>query len=34
MLRTVLIKDLAVSRGERRLFSGLNLELAAGEAVA
>ena len=34
MLRIVLIKDLAVSRGERRLFSGLNLELAAGEAVA
>lgn len=34
MLRTVLIKDLAVSRGERRLFSGLNLELGAGEAVA
>jgi len=34
MLRTVLIKDLAVSRGERRLFSGLNLELAAGEAIA
>jgi heme exporter protein A len=34
MLRTVLIKDLTVSRGERRLFSGLNLELAAGEAVA
>jgi heme exporter protein A len=34
MLRTVLIKDLTVSRGERRLFSGLNLELAAGEAIA
>jgi heme exporter protein A len=34
MLRTVLIKDLAVSRGERRLFSGLHLELRAGEAVA
>lgn len=34
MLRTVLIKDLVVSRGERRLFSGLHIELAAGEAVA
>jgi heme exporter protein A len=34
MLRTVLIKDLAVSRGERRLFSGLDLELRAGEATA
>lgn len=34
MLRTVLIKDLAVSRGERRLFSGLDLTLVAGEAVA
>jgi len=34
MLRTVLIKDLAVSRGERRLFSGLDLTLVAGEAIA
>jgi heme exporter protein A len=34
MLRIVLIKDLAVSRGERRLFSGLDLELRAGEATA
>jgi heme exporter protein A len=34
MLRTVLIKDLAVSRGERRLFSGLDLALHGGEAVA
>jgi heme exporter protein A len=34
MLRTVLIRDLAVSRGERRLFSGLDLELRAGEATA
>lgn len=33
MLRTVLIKDLAVSRGERRLFSGFNLRIEAGEAV-
>ncbi|WP_419319368.1 heme ABC exporter ATP-binding protein CcmA [Caulobacter sp. ErkDOM-E] len=33
MLRTVLIKDLAVSRGERRLFSGFNLRIDAGEAV-
>ncbi|WP_454761899.1 heme ABC exporter ATP-binding protein CcmA [Caulobacter segnis] len=34
MLRVVLIKDLAISRGERRLFSGLNLTLRAGEAAA
>ncbi|ALL15020.1 heme ABC exporter ATP-binding protein CcmA [Caulobacter henricii] len=33
MLRAVLIKDLAISRGERRLFTGLNLHLDAGEAV-
>jgi heme exporter protein A len=34
MLRTIRIKDLSLVRGERRLFSGLDLELAAGEAVA
>ena len=34
MLRAVLIKDLAISRGERRLFSGLNLTLNAGQAIA
>jgi heme exporter protein A len=34
MLRVVLIKDLAISRGERTLFSGLNLTLNAGEAAA
>ena len=34
MLRAVLIKDLAISRGERRLFSGLDLTVRAGEAVA
>lgn len=33
MLRVVLIKDLAISRGERRLFSRLDLTLAAGEAA-
>lgn len=33
MLRTVLIKDLAITRGERRLFSGLHLTLSAGEAA-
>ncbi len=33
MLRVVLIKDLAISRGERRLFSHLDLTLAAGEAA-
>ncbi|USQ96075.1 heme ABC exporter ATP-binding protein CcmA [Caulobacter sp. RL271] len=33
MLRVVLIKDLAISRGERRLFSQLNLTLGAGEAA-
>jgi heme exporter protein A len=33
MLRAVLIKDLAITRGERRLFSGLNLALRSGEAV-
>lgn len=33
MLRVVLIKDLAISRGERRLFSDLNLTLSAGEAA-
>ena len=34
MLRVVLIKDLAISRGERRLFSHLDLTLVAGEAAA
>lgn len=33
MLRAVLIQDLAIARGERRLFSGLDLTLAAGEAA-
>ncbi|ENZ82771.1 heme ABC exporter ATP-binding protein CcmA [Caulobacter vibrioides] len=33
MLRAVLIQELAISRGERRLFSGLNLTLRAGEAA-
>jgi len=33
MLRVVLIKDLAISRGERRLFSHLDLTLSAGEAA-
>ena len=34
MLRTIRIKDLSLVRGERRLFSGLDLELTAGQAVA
>lgn len=34
MLRVVLIKDLAISRGERRLFSQLDLTLEAGYAAA
>lgn len=34
MLRVVLIKDLAISRGERRLFSQLDLTLEAGQAAA
>jgi heme exporter protein A len=34
MLRTIRIKDLSLVRGERRLFSGLNLEIRTGEAVA
>ncbi|HWW26700.1 MAG TPA: ATP-binding cassette domain-containing protein, partial [Caulobacter sp.] len=34
MLRTIRIKDLGLVRGERRLFSGLNLEVSAGQAVA
>lgn len=33
MLRAVLIKDLAISRGERTLFSKLDLTLRAGEAA-
>lgn len=34
MLKTVDIKALSVSRGERILFRGLSLRLSAGEAVA
>jgi heme exporter protein A len=34
MLRTIRIKGLSLVRGERRLFSGLDLEIAAGQAVA
>ena len=34
MLRAIRIKDLSLVRGERRLFSGLNLEISAGQAVA
>ncbi|WP_297507715.1 heme ABC exporter ATP-binding protein CcmA [uncultured Caulobacter sp.] len=33
MLRAVLIEGLAITRGERRLFSGLTLTLRAGEAA-
>jgi heme exporter protein A len=34
MLRTIRIKGLSLVRGERRLFSGLDLEIQAGQAVA
>jgi heme exporter protein A len=34
MLRTIRIKDLSLVRGERRLFSGLDLEIQAGQAIA
>jgi len=34
MLRTIRIKDLSLVRGERRLFSGLDREISAGQAVA
>jgi heme exporter protein A len=34
MLRTIRIKDLSLVRGERTLFSGLDLEISAGQAVA
>ena len=34
MLRAIRIKDLSLVRGERRLFSGLDLEISAGQAVA
>lgn len=34
MLRVVLIQDLVLARGERTLFSGLDLALNAGEAAA
>jgi heme exporter protein A len=34
MISRLIIEDLAVERGERRLFKGLNLILEAGEAVA
>lgn len=33
MLRVVLIKDLAITRGERRLFSNLDLRLSSGDAA-
>jgi len=33
VLRVVLIKDLAITRGERRLFSNLDLKLGASEAA-
>jgi heme exporter protein A len=34
MLRTIRIKGLSLVRGERRLFSGLDLDISAGQAVA
>ena len=34
MLRTIRIKSLSLVRGERRLFSGLDLEIQAGQAIA
>lgn len=34
MLRTIRIKGLSLVRGERTLFSGLDLEISAGQAVA
>lgn len=34
MIDTLIIEDLAIRRGERRLFGGLSLTLRAGEAVA
>jgi heme exporter protein A len=34
MLRTIRIKGLSLVRGERRLFSGLDLQISAGQAVA
>jgi heme exporter protein A len=34
MLRTIRIKDLSLVRGERRLFSGLDLRIEAGQALA
>jgi heme exporter protein A len=34
MIVSVSVEGLAVSRGDRRLFGGLDLQLAAGEAVA
>jgi len=34
MLRTIRIKNLSLVRGERRLFSGLDLVVSAGQAVA
>ena len=34
MIRIVRIKNLALIRGERRLFSSLNLEISSGQAVA
>lgn len=34
MIHTLTLTDLTVTRGERRLFKGLNLELKAGQALA
>lgn len=34
MIHSLTLTDVAVSRGERRLFTDLNLELKAGEALA
>ena len=34
MIHSLTLSGLTVSRGERRLFAGLNLELKAGEALA
>jgi heme exporter protein A len=34
MISRLGVRDLAIERGERRLFAGLSLDVAAGEAVA
>ena len=34
MISSLHIEDLAVDRGDRRLFAGFGLDLRAGEAVA